>query len=199
MRYNPPPNWPTPPAGWTPPPGWRPEPTWPPAPPGWQFWIADDPPAAIPGYSPQAGTPTYGTPSHQTPSGYAGFGPTPGYAQPGGFGGFAMPPTNRAKPIILAIVGVVAVIAVVGIGAAIIAAVSGPNFAVGDCVLVTSGLLNDDMEKTSCRSTTMRERLDGEGVYKIVDIRPYLSSCHGRYDVTFNHEPDDRTYCLTEY
>jgi len=41
MRFNPPPNWPTPPAGWTPPPGWRPSPSWGPPPPGWQLWIED--------------------------------------------------------------------------------------------------------------------------------------------------------------
>ena len=44
VRFNPPPNWPTPPAGWTPPEGWQPDPSWPPAPDGWQFWIEDPPP-----------------------------------------------------------------------------------------------------------------------------------------------------------
>ncbi len=41
MRYNPPPNWPTPPAGWTPPQGWQPDASWPPPPPGWVLWIDD--------------------------------------------------------------------------------------------------------------------------------------------------------------
>lgn len=41
MRYNPPPNWPTPPAGWAPPPGWQPDVSWGPPPAGWKLW-ADD-------------------------------------------------------------------------------------------------------------------------------------------------------------
>lgn len=41
MRFNPPPNWPTPPAGWTPPPGWQPDPSLPPPPAGWQLWVSD--------------------------------------------------------------------------------------------------------------------------------------------------------------
>jgi hypothetical protein len=39
MRFNPPPNWPSPPPGWTPPPGWQPDPSWPPPPPGWILWV----------------------------------------------------------------------------------------------------------------------------------------------------------------
>jgi Domain of unknown function (DUF4041)/T5orf172 domain len=43
MRFNPPPNWPTPPPGWAPPPGWKPDPAWPPPPDGWHLWLpADD-------------------------------------------------------------------------------------------------------------------------------------------------------------
>jgi hypothetical protein len=42
MRFNPPPNWPQPPADWTPPPGWEPDPSWPPLPSGWPLWVADD-------------------------------------------------------------------------------------------------------------------------------------------------------------
>lgn len=41
MRFNPPPNWPTPPSGWQPPTEWQPDPSWPAPPPGWQFWIED--------------------------------------------------------------------------------------------------------------------------------------------------------------
>jgi hypothetical protein len=40
MRFNPPPNWPTPSPGWEPGPDWSPDPSWPPAPPGWQFWMS---------------------------------------------------------------------------------------------------------------------------------------------------------------
>lgn len=47
-RFNPPPGWPAPPPGWLPPPGWQPDPSWPPAPAGWQFWVADSPPAQSP-------------------------------------------------------------------------------------------------------------------------------------------------------
>ena len=41
MRYNPPPNWPSPPPGWEPIRDWKPDPSWPPAPPGWEFWVAE--------------------------------------------------------------------------------------------------------------------------------------------------------------
>ena len=52
-RFNTPPGWPQPPQGWRPPEGWQPDPTWPPAPPGWEFWIADEP-AADAGTAPAA-------------------------------------------------------------------------------------------------------------------------------------------------
>ena len=42
FRFNPPPNWPIPP-GWTPTSEQQINPQWPPAPPGWQFWIPDEP------------------------------------------------------------------------------------------------------------------------------------------------------------
>jgi hypothetical protein len=45
LRFNPPPNWPTPPPGWTPWAGWQPDPSWPPPPPGWDLWVS---PAAPP-------------------------------------------------------------------------------------------------------------------------------------------------------
>ncbi len=48
MRYNPPPNWPTPPAGWTPPQGWQPDPAWGPPPPGWHVWVDDGSTAPAP-------------------------------------------------------------------------------------------------------------------------------------------------------
>ncbi|HTQ21989.1 hypothetical protein [Mycobacterium sp.] len=38
MRFNPPPNWPTPPPGWTPGPGWTPPPASPTPPPDWPLW-----------------------------------------------------------------------------------------------------------------------------------------------------------------
>jgi len=44
VRFNPPPNWPTPPVGWTPPPGWVPDQRWGPAPAGWQVWVPDGQP-----------------------------------------------------------------------------------------------------------------------------------------------------------
>jgi hypothetical protein len=46
MRFNPPPNWPTPPEGWHPEPGWKPDPAWGPAPEGWQVWVDDGAPSA---------------------------------------------------------------------------------------------------------------------------------------------------------
>nr|WP_234898879.1 hypothetical protein [Mycolicibacter kumamotonensis] len=41
-RFNPPPGWPVQ-SDWEPPTDWEPDPAWPPAPPGWQFWIDDQP------------------------------------------------------------------------------------------------------------------------------------------------------------
>jgi hypothetical protein len=41
-KFNPPPQWPIP-NGWTPSADWVPDPSWPPAPPGWQFWVSDEP------------------------------------------------------------------------------------------------------------------------------------------------------------
>ncbi|MEZ0446509.1 LppU/SCO3897 family protein [Cellulomonas sp. ICMP 17802] len=42
MKFNPPPNWPSPPEGFTPEPGWTPDPSLPAPPPGWQLWVEDD-------------------------------------------------------------------------------------------------------------------------------------------------------------
>jgi hypothetical protein len=42
MRFNPPPNWPVA-STWTPDERWEPDPSWPPAPPGWPFWLAEEP------------------------------------------------------------------------------------------------------------------------------------------------------------
>ena len=47
MKFNPPPNWPSPPEGFHPEPGWTPDPTLPAPPPGWQLWVEDD--VALPG------------------------------------------------------------------------------------------------------------------------------------------------------
>lgn len=47
VRFNPPPNWPTPPAGWSPPPGWEPDQRWGPAPSGWQVWVSDAQPDGL--------------------------------------------------------------------------------------------------------------------------------------------------------
>lgn len=42
VRFNPPPNWPTPPPGWTPPAGWRPDPSWGDPPEGWELWTDEE-------------------------------------------------------------------------------------------------------------------------------------------------------------
>ena len=56
MRFNPPPGWPPLPAeGFVPGPDWRPDPSWPPAPPGWQFWLPEDPAPAYREYGAEAG------------------------------------------------------------------------------------------------------------------------------------------------
>lgn len=43
MRFNPPPNWPTPPDGFNPPMSWRPDPSWGAAPDGWRLWVHPHP------------------------------------------------------------------------------------------------------------------------------------------------------------
>lgn len=55
VRFNPPPGWPVPSHNWTPSPDWAPDPAWPPAPPGWQFWTADEAPAHSPVPADRAG------------------------------------------------------------------------------------------------------------------------------------------------
>ncbi|WP_456786296.1 LppU/SCO3897 family protein [Cellulomonas sp. P5_C5] len=52
MKFNPPPNWPTPPEGFAPEPGWTPDPSLPAPPPGWQLWVQDD--VALPGETTEA-------------------------------------------------------------------------------------------------------------------------------------------------
>ncbi|MDO4242579.1 MAG: hypothetical protein Q4C85_02225 [Actinomyces sp.] len=54
LRFNPPPNWPTPPDGFNPPAGWQPDPAWGPAPEGWQLWVEDSGTAPGTGSAPQA-------------------------------------------------------------------------------------------------------------------------------------------------
>jgi hypothetical protein len=66
MRFNPPPNWPTPPAGWSPPAGWTPDPSWPPPPPGWRLWV-EDVPLAYPGDGNSYSTPTQPPPTQPPP------------------------------------------------------------------------------------------------------------------------------------
>ena len=41
MRFNPPPNWPSPPEGWEPPAGWTPDAAWPPPPEGWELFVEE--------------------------------------------------------------------------------------------------------------------------------------------------------------
>lgn len=76
---------------------------------------------------------------------------------------------------------------------------SADKFAVGDCVTTTTGITNDDMKKSSCKKTTMEEKLDGKTVYRITKVVAYQSRCPQSAAITFNYEPHDATYCLTEY
>lgn len=59
VRFNAPPNWPTPPQGWAPTNGWQPDSSWPAAPAGWPLWVDE--------------APQYGSaPSPQDPYGHPG-------------------------------------------------------------------------------------------------------------------------------
>jgi hypothetical protein len=113
MRFNPPPGWPVSP-GWEPDPGFVPDPSWPPAPPGWQFWIDDSPPATVqapyqgmpadPGVPPAQGVPPY--PGAPPPY------PGPPQWQPGG--PFGPPPNHTTRNVLIGLgVGVVLVVALV--------------------------------------------------------------------------------------
>ena len=73
------------------------------------------------------------------------------------------------------------------------------GFEVGDCVTVSNGLRNDNMQKVECRKTTLDEKLDGDSVYRISSIIDYEARCSPPSAITFDHEPLDATFCLTEY
>ena len=73
------------------------------------------------------------------------------------------------------------------------------KFTVGECVITTTGITNDDMKKTDCKKTTMDEKLDGNSVYRISKVVAYEARCPQSTDITFNYEPHDATYCLSEY
>jgi hypothetical protein len=68
---------------------------------------------------------------------------------------------------------------------------TGPEFAVGDCVTVQyAGLQDSDMEKADCAESGSLV----DPVYKVTQVQ---KGSHGICpDTTFRNEPEDTTYCL---
>ncbi|MFD3702151.1 hypothetical protein ACFWUP_03290 [Nocardia sp. NPDC058658] len=70
------------------------------------------------------------------------------------------------------------------------------EFAVGDCVSVKSGFTDDGIEKADCSDGGSADKFSGDGIYRVTSVEDYLSNCR-RGQVEFNHEPHDKTYCLS--
>ena len=87
--------------------------------------------------------------------------------------------------------------AVIGIGLAVQSLTKPDTYEVGQCVKVIEGTIDQDLKPTSCVSSDtyldptycIDEVLDGSA-----------STCsYYDYDVQFQHEPHDKTYCLNTY
>lgn len=90
---------------------------------------------------------------------------------------------------------------VAAVGIAVSAGVGGcslldTEFSVGDCVSVKSGFTNDGIEKSDCSDGGSVDRFSGDGIYRVVSVEDYQSNCK-RGQMEFNHEPHDKTYCLS--
>lgn len=83
--------------------------------------------------------------------------------------------------------------------AALLSACGEDKFDAGQCVTIKDGITNDDLEDATCRESSPAEQLDGDGIYQVSQVVEFESSCPRATDVTFNHEPDDATYCLNTY
>ncbi|MEV4133980.1 hypothetical protein AB0J72_17645 [Dactylosporangium sp. NPDC049742] len=78
-------------------------------------------------------------------------------------------------------------------------AITGPDFKVGDCATVSTGLLDSTMHKAECGSS--RKKLStnpADLVYRVESVVDHKDgTCRGGFDrITFSNEPEDTTYCL---
>jgi len=76
-----------------------------------------------------------------------------------------------------------------------------PSFAVGDCVHIERRVLGHELTAADCSSA--RGTFDAsERIYKIDEVLEGANApCgppQGFFSVTFSHEPDDVTYCMSQ-
>lgn len=78
---------------------------------------------------------------------------------------------------------------------------SGPGFAVGDCVTVTDGIIDSDMDAASC-SDAVGTFDPTERIYRVDSIIDNTDGgcppMQGFFPIEFVHEPDGVTYCLVQ-
>lgn len=82
-----------------------------------------------------------------------------------------------------------------------LAGCSEPSFAVGDCVQIERRVLDSDLIRADC--TSARGTFDAsERIYKIDEVLERTDAqCgppQGFFPVTFSHEPDGVTYCMSQ-
>lgn len=146
---------------------------------------------ASPGQQPPAGGSAYnGAPYNGTS--YGGLGqPFPGGPPPAGAKSWMQRNPRAVIGICAAVVGLI-IAAIIGHAIA-----SGSSIAVGDCVRtspsVTSGW---DIKKVDCN----QQYGLGSSVYKVdTMLGGSGSSCFGSDETTFNDEPANKTYCLSDW
>ena len=100
-------------------------------------------------------------------------------------------PTSVARIALLSTVVALSALGIAGCG--------DDKLAVGKCVILEDGVLNDDLTETNCEKTSAKDKLDGKSIYRIVSVIEYEAKCPRSTDVTFDHEPHDATYCLDAY
>ena len=77
--------------------------------------------------------------------------------------------------------------------------INGNEFKVGDCVTVSAGVLNDDMDPADCGSGKPRSASLDDQVYRVeavIDGKDGRCPGGGFSRITFSNEPEDTTYCL---
>jgi hypothetical protein len=116
--------------------------------------------------------------------------PPPTAGGPGTSGGAkATSSANLAK--ILAGVAVLVVLAAIAFGVSQLLKPKG--YEVGQCARVTSGILDDDMEIVDCPVDSYEQSGD---IYRITEVIDHDDGYCSYSDITFSHEPHDKTYCL---
>lgn len=111
----------------------------------------------------------------------------------------AQPRKNSKRPIRIALGAATIGVMAGSLGTGCLA--TGPGFAVDDCVKVTDGLLDSDMEPASC-SDAVGTFDPTERIYRVDSIIENTDGgcppLQGFFPVEFVHEPDGVTYCLVQ-